>query len=188
MKKLLMFALSCLALSLAPAAQAAPSTPTFGYVAPGWLPVQSFDLSAVWGAFGFQETGTSYYSIGGPTASSPYWERFDPTGATYEAFFGAYVVQNFKYASDWAKPNLQPSDIQNSAGELVALGVVDQFAWLSFYDAPYGGPTGSSLVPGSLTITPAPGGFFLVTFLVSMPQPASTTGNLENFLFSFAIA
>ena len=168
MKKLISVLLATVVFALAGRAQAANAVPQFGYVAPGWLPVQSFPLDQVWYAFGFQEGGISYYSIGGPpSANTPYWERFDPTGATYEAFFGAYVISNFKYAADWNKPNLQPSDIVNSANELVALGNVDQFAWLSFYNGQFGGPTGSSLVPGSLHILPADDGFFLVTFLVS---------------------
>jgi hypothetical protein len=159
--------LALAALTLAPKAQAADLAPSFGYLAPGWLPVQSFDLSGVWGAFGFQETGVSYYSVGGPAnAETAYWERFDPLGTTYEAFFGAYVIQHFKYASEWHS-GMTAAEVQDSANELVALGNVDQFAWLSFYDAPFGGPTGSSMVPGSMHIAPAANGFFLVTFEVN---------------------
>jgi hypothetical protein len=166
MKKLfvLLAAFMTLAFAMPAPAQAANAVPQFGYIAPGWLPVQSFPLDAVWHAFGFQEGGISYYSIGGPpNGSTPYWERFDPTGTTYESFFGAYVITNFPFAQDWNKPNLQPSDILRTANELVALGNADQFAWLSFY----GGPTGSTLVPNSLHVFPADSGFFLVTFLVS---------------------
>lgn len=168
MKRVLSFIVACFVFAIAPRAKAADLAPQFGYVAPGWtaVPPGPFDLSLVWSAFGFQETGLSYAFVGGPTDGSPYWERFDPTGKTYEAFFGAYVIKNFKYASDWNKPHLQPSDIVNSANELIALGNVDQFAWLSFYNAPFGGPTGSTYVPNSLVILPADSGFFLLTFLV----------------------
>lgn len=163
MKKLIpaLFALALLA--LAAPARAANLVPQFGYVAPTWVavPPGPIDLSAVWHAFGFQESGLGYAYVAGPSGSSPYWERFDPEGSSYEAFFGAYVISNFKYASDWEnadgsqKTNMHVSDVANSANELISLGVVDQFAWLSFYSAPYGGPTGSTYVPNSLVIVPA---------------------------------
>ena len=178
MKKLIpvLFALAISA--LAGQASAADLVPQFGYVAPTWVAVPGptgpgpVDLSAVWHAFGFQESGLGYAYVAGSTGSSPYWERFDPLGTTYEAFFGAYVIDNFKYASDWEnadgsqKTNMRVSDVVNSANELIGLGVADQFAWLSFYSAPYSGPTASTYVPNSLVIVPAPNGFFSLTFLV----------------------
>lgn len=174
MKKSTMLLAALTALTVVTAAgvaRAADLTPAFGFVAPGWTPVQSQDLSAFWAQAGFQETGVTNYSVGGPTAASPYWERFDPLGATYEAFFGTYVIEHFKYASDWVNPDGTPramtvDGVRRSAQELLALSNVDQEAWLAAFSAPFGGPDGSVDVPGSLTILPAPGGFFLLTFLV----------------------
>jgi len=167
MKKIVLL-FSLIVLMLAPSlARADNLTPQFGFIAPGWLPIQSFDLSNVWHAFGKQESGVSYYSIGAPLSGNQTWERFDPAGATYEAFFGAYVISNWPFASEWSKPDLQPADIQGSVNELVALGNIDQFAWLNFYNGQFGGPTGSSLVSGSLSTTKADNGYFLVTFAVN---------------------
>ncbi len=166
-------------LAFAQPAKAADLVPQFGHIDPAWVAVPGptgpgpVDLSAVWGFFGFQETGLGYAYVAGPAGSSPYWERFDPEGASYQAFFGAYVIRNFKYASDWENPdgsqktNMHVSDVVNSANELIGLGIADQFAWLSFYSAPYGGPTGSTYVPGSLVIVPAPNGFFSLTFEIN---------------------
>ena len=134
MKQFLSVVLAVAALAIAPSAHADP-TPNFGYVAPGWFTVGAFDLSAFWHQAGFQESGISYAYIGGPDQSG-YAGRFDPLGTTYEAFFGAYTISNFKYASDWNKPNLHPSDIVNSANELIALGLVDQAVWLGAYGLP----------------------------------------------------
>lgn len=179
MKKLIptLFALTLLA--LAAPARAADLVPQFGHIDPAWVAVPGptgpgpVDLSAVWHAFGFQESGLGYAYVAGPAGSSPYWERFDPEGASYEAFFGAYVIDDFKYASDWENPdgsqktNMRVSDVTNSANELIGLGNADQFAWLSFYSAPYGGPTASTYVPNSLVIVPALNGFFSLTFEVT---------------------
>ena len=165
-------------ITLPAVARAADLAPQFGYVAPGWIPVPGptgpgpVNLSPVWALFGLQETGLGYAYVAGPVGSSTYWERFDPLGSSYEAFFGAYVIDDFKYASDWenpdgsAKTNMRVSDVVNSANELIALGDADQFAWLAFYSAPYGGPTSATYVANSLLIVPAPGGFFSLTFLV----------------------
>lgn len=174
MKNLISMLFAVTLFALAGQARAADAVPHFGFVSPAWVavPPGPFDLTPVWSAFGFQESGLSYAYVGGPVDGSPYWERFNPLGKTYEAFFGAYVIDNFKYAADWlnpdgtAKTNMRPSDVVNSANELIALGNVDQFAWLSFYSAPYGGPTASTYVPNSLLILPAPNGYFLLTFLV----------------------
>lgn len=151
--------------------------PQFNYVAPGWVAVPGptgpgpVDLSAVWHAFGYPESGLGYAYVDGPAGSSPYWEHFDPEGDSYETFFGAYVISNFRYAADWKNPDgsaktMHKADVTNSANELIGLGNVDQFAWLSFYSAPYGGPT-ASVQAGSTVITPAANGFWRVTFLVN---------------------
>jgi hypothetical protein len=180
MKKMIAVLTASLALLAASTARA-DLTPNFGYVAPGWVAVPGptgpgpVDLSAVWHAFGYQESGLGYAYVAGSNGSSPYWERFDPLGQTYQAFFGAYKITNFKYASDWENPdgsqrtNMHASDVTNSANELINLGIVDQFAWLSFYSAPYGGPTASSYVPGSLVIAPIPteDGFWDIAFEVN---------------------
>ena len=178
MKKTLSFLFVFSLLLLAPSARAADLVPQFGFVAPTWVAVPGptgpgpVDLSGVWAAFGYQESGLGYAYVGGSNGSSPYWERFNPLGQTYQAFFGAYVIRNFKYAADWKNPdgsqrtNMHASDVVNSANELIALGIVDQFAWLSFYSAPYGGPTASSYVNGSLVILPAPNGFWDIAFAV----------------------
>lgn len=175
MKKVLVLFVTLLSLTLAGRARAL--APQFNYVAPGWVAVPGptgpgpVDLSAVWHAFGYPESGVGYAYVDGPAGSSPYWEHFDPEGDSYETFFGAYVISNFKYASDWENPDgsvktMHVADVVNSANELIGLGNVDQFAWLSFYSAPYGGPTASTSV-GSPVITPAANGFWRVTFLVN---------------------
>lgn len=177
MKAILSLVLAVFVFSLAPKAHAADKVPHFGYVAPGWVavPPGAFDLTPVWSAFGFPESGLSYAFVGGPSGSSPFWERFDPSGTTYEAFFGAYVIKNWPFASDWNKPHVQVADVTRSANELIALGNLDQLAWLSFYNAYFGGPTGSSYVDGSLHIFPADDGFFLLTFLIDTFSDFGTT-------------
>ena len=178
MKKLTVMFITLLALTASGSARA-DLTPSFGYVAPGWVAVPGpagpgpVDLSAVWHAFGHPESGVGYAYVSGPAGSSPYWEHFDPLGESYETFFGAYVVTSgFPFAADWenpdgtAKTHMTASDVTNSANELVALGDVDQFAWLSFYSAPYGGPTAATPT-GAPIVTPAAEGFWRVTFFVN---------------------
>lgn len=174
MKKTLALLATLFTLTLA--GRASALAPQFNYVAPGWVAVPGpsgpgpVDLSDVWHAFGYQESGLGYAYVDGPAGDSPYWERFDPEGGSYETFFGAYVVSNFRYASDWKNPDgsakaMRAADVVNSANELIGLGNVDQFAWLSFYSAPYGGPTASAQT-GPTVITPAADGFWRVTFVV----------------------
>ena len=166
-------ALTFALLAVADPASASGLTPSYGYIAPGWTPPQVQDLTAFWRAAGLQESGFTSYSVGGPPAGSPYFERFDPTGATYQDFFGTYVIDDFKYAGDWLNPDgtartdMQPCDVTRSAEELVALAVADQEAWLAFYSGQFGGPVATALVPGTLAVLPAGGGTFLVTFALS---------------------
>lgn len=175
MKQFLSVVLAIAALAIAPSAHADP-TPSFGYVAPGWFTVGAFDLSAFWHQAGFQESGISYAYIGGPDQSG-YAGRFDPLGTTYEAFFGAYTISSFKYASDWNKPNLKPSDIANTANELIALGLVDQAVWL----AAYGLPGAQSSPIGSPIIVPAGNGFFSISFAVQTFSDLGAPTSLYGF-------
>lgn len=178
MKRLALIAplVALLCLLTARPARAADLSPNFGFIAPGWIQVPGtpFDLSAVWHAFGFQESGLSTAFVGAPKPGSSTWERFDPDGGTYECFFGTYVIRNFKFASEW-HAGMTAAEVTDSANELIALGNVDQFAWLSFYSAPFGGPTASTYVPNSLHITgPLPNGFFVLTFLVDTTSDLGT--------------
>lgn len=175
MKAFLSVVLAVATLVLAPSVSANP-TPSFGYVAPGWFTVGAFDLSAFWHQAGFQESGISYAYIGGPDQSG-YAGRFDPLGTTYEAFFGAYTISSFKYASDWSKPNLKPSDIVNTANELIALGLVDQAVWL----AAYGLPGAQSSPIGSPIIVPAGNGFFSISFAVQTFSDLGAPTSLYGF-------
>ncbi len=185
MRKLLSLLFAFAVLFTVGQAHAANLTPKFGYIAPGWLPVQQFDLSAVWQAFGKTESGVSYYSLGAPAnANTTYWERFDPNGDTYEAFFGAYVITSgFPYGNEWTlngqqNPHLTPSDIPNSVNELISLGLVDQFAWLEYYNTQFGGPNPfpNPTSVSNVHVLPAPNGFFLVTFEVSTFSDLGASG------------
>jgi hypothetical protein len=119
-------------------ALAADLVPSFGYLAPGFAPIQSIQAGQFWNAFGFQETGIGYYTSGGPKDSSTtIWERFNPTSPYYQVFFGCYVIDNFATASEWSNSDLQVSDIQGSIQRLLALGSADQIAWLSGFQDPH---------------------------------------------------
>jgi hypothetical protein len=187
MKKTIRFVLVMCAVGVARQA-AADVVPQFNYLAPGWLPLQTISLTPFWSAAGLPETGTNYYSLGAPLPGSPYWERFDPNSPYYQAWFGAYVVGNFQFASEWEKPNLQPSDISQSVARVEALSVVDQDAWLEGYGntAP-----NTQVVPNSTVVVPAGNGFFRVFYTLTsesdvggtIPQypfypPYSTASNL----------
>jgi hypothetical protein len=120
------------------AAHAADLVPQFGYLAPGFAPIQTVQAGQFWNAFGFQETGIGYYTSGGPKdASTTIWERFNPNSPYYQVFFGCYVIDNFATASEWNKPDLQVSDVQGSIQRLLALGSADQIAWLSGFGDPH---------------------------------------------------
>ncbi len=184
MKKLLALLFSSIVVAFAGQAKAADLTPQFGYVAPGWFTVGAFDLSQFWQQAGFQESGISYAYIAGPGPNGGYAERFDPLGPSYECFLGAYVIKNWKYASDWLNhdgtaKHMQPSDVVNSANELIALGIIDQAVWLTAYGAPPQN-TGSSLGKGPV-ILPDGDGFFLVTFTVNTFSDLGAPTSLYGF-------
>jgi hypothetical protein len=58
--------------------------PQFNTVAEGWLEPLVFPMDDVWHAMGSPESGTNYYTAGGPLDSNtPYWERFNPDSPLY---------------------------------------------------------------------------------------------------------
>jgi hypothetical protein len=148
-------------LALAPSkALAADAVPHFGFIAPGWLAPQSIDMTPFWSAAGLPETGTNYYAAGAPaSSSSPLWERFDPTSPLYQAWFGAYVVDDFQFASEWSHPHVRVADIPNSIQRVIALASVDQIAWLTGYEDPH---PEAAVDPSSVVVVPAADGYFLV--------------------------
>jgi hypothetical protein len=154
----------------ADAVQAAP-VPTFGYLAPGWLPPLSFPLDLAWAQAGYPERGTVFYSAGAPT-SSPAWERFDPRSDLYQAWFGAYVMDHFEFAREWSAPVVTIGDISNSIRRVLALSLVDQDAWLYAY----GNPTPSAVVvPHSLVTFPIGNNWFAMRYTLRTHSDVGAT-------------
>jgi hypothetical protein len=137
MKTALMTLLVLASLVLSPTAKA-DTVPSFPLIARGWIsPPLVQDMTPFWHVdFGQQETGTNYYSTGAPKDGSTTWERFDPNSPMYEAWFGAYVVNNFEYASEWATPPTSPNQVQGTVAKILTLGTIDQFVWLYAYGDP----------------------------------------------------
>jgi hypothetical protein len=156
---------------------AADVVPQFGFVAPGWLPPQTIDMTPFWSAAGLPETGTNYYSAGGPaSSSSALWERFDPSSPLYEAWFGSYVVDNFQFASEWNHPIVTVANIPNSIQRVLALATVDQIAWLTGYEDPH---PEAAVDPSSVVVVPAADGYFLV--LARMASDSDVGGTIPAF-------
>lgn len=117
---------------------AADVVPQFNYVAPGFAPIQTIDMTQFWSQFGFPERGTNYYTSGGPaTPSTANWERFNPQSPYYQVWFGTYIVSNFSAAAEWDSPNLEISDVQASVARTLQLAAADQIVWLSGYLDPH---------------------------------------------------
>ena len=163
---------------LAPSpAHAADLVPDFNYVAPGWLQPLNISMTPFWSAAGLPETGTNYYSAGAPASpSSPGWERFNPSSPLYQAWFGAYVVDDFQFASEWNRPVVRVQDIPNSIQRVLALATVDQLAWLTGYQDP--NPT-ASVVPSSVVVLPAADGYFFVS--TQMQTHSDVGGTIPQF-------
>jgi hypothetical protein len=155
------------------AVQAADLIPRYGYIAPGWLQPLSIDMGQFWGPAGFPERGTNYYSTGAPKdASTPYWERFNPVSPYYQTWFGTYVINHFQYASEWSKPNLQPSDIQNSVQRLMALSAVDGLVWNTGYGDP---APQATVIPASVRVTREPNGVFRLYYQIQVHSDVGGT-------------
>jgi hypothetical protein len=173
-------ALTFTPLALTPsAARAADLVPSFGFIAPGWLPPQTISMTPFWSAAGLPETGTNYYSAGAPgSPSTPFWERFDPSSPLYQAWFGAYVVDNFQFANEWNHAVVSVHDIPNSVQRVLALAAVDQIAWLTGFQDPQ--PLAAP-IPSSLVVVPAANGYFLAYLQVR--SHSDVGGTIPSFPF-----
>jgi hypothetical protein len=135
--KIKSLALLVLAWSVSSGALAADLVPQFGYLAPGFVSIQTINMAQFWGPAGLPETGTNYYTSGAPKAGSTDWERFDPLSPYYQVWSGAYVIDNFSAASEWNSPDPAVSDIPNTIQRLILLASVDQIAWLTGFGDPH---------------------------------------------------
>jgi hypothetical protein len=131
--------------------------PSFHVIAPAWFTPLSFPLDTAWAAFGYPDRGTTYYSSAAPLGSSSYWDRFNPESDRYEAWFGAYVIADFAYASEWSEMSLTTCDIAKSVQHLQDLAVADQFAWQTAYGDP---AIVATITPGSVYVHPVEGRWF----------------------------
>jgi hypothetical protein len=172
-------ALSFASIALAPSeSQAADLVPSFGFIAPGWLPPLTISMTPFWSAAGLPETGTNYYSAAAPaSASTPFWERFDPFSPLYEAWFGTYVVDNFQFADEWHHAT-SAHDIPNSIQRVLTLASVDQIAWLTGFQDPH--PL-ATIVPSSVVVAPATGGSFLMH--AQIQSHSDVGGTIPSFPF-----
>ncbi len=141
-------------------AYATELVPKFNYVSSDFFNPMKVQLDVAWAEFGLQERGMNYYSSGAPLDGSPIWQRFNPNGDTYQTWFGAYVISNFQYASEWTgHRHPRVKDISNSVNRVIELAIIDQIVWQRAYGDPNPAVT---LVPGSVQVVPFLDGYFAV--------------------------
>jgi hypothetical protein len=112
------------------------------------------------------------------SSSTPFWERFDPSSPLYQVWFGAYVVDNFQFADEWNHAVVTVDDIPNSVQRVLALGSVDQVAWLTGFQDPH--PLAAP-VPSSVIVVPMANGYFLAHLQIQTHSDVG--GTIPSFPF-----
>lgn len=99
--------------------------PAFRYISSNWLnQVFNLRMDDIWHYYGIRARGQNYYFFPKPTQAQTYFDRFNPQSDYFQAWFGAYTVEdsnNTTYA-------LSNNTIDTRA--IIQLSIADQKAWL----------------------------------------------------------
>jgi hypothetical protein len=87
------------------------------------------------------------------------------------------VVDNFQFAGEWGHPT-SARDIPNSIQRVLTLTAVDQIAWLTGFQDPH---PEAAVVPASVVVAPATGGFFLMR--AQFQSHSDVGGTIPSFPF-----
>jgi len=99
--------------------------PTFVIISNNWVqPAFHQGMDGIWRREGIDLKGDSYYYLPAPVNQKPYSQRFDPTSAYFQSWFGLYIVKDIQSGCFALADNRLDTNL------IFRLFIADQRAWL----------------------------------------------------------
>ena len=102
--------------------------PSFNNVSTNWYnQVFNLRMDNIWQSQGINAKGQNYYFFARPTQSRTYSDRFNPESKYFQAWFGAYTIEDMNSTTYAISKN------SVDAKAILKVAVADQIAWLQSF-------------------------------------------------------